>query len=1367
LLHRKADAQRQVGLAREAPAANTRESPVQVESATALRLIQRREQAAVEESAEPTEAQKAAALAAAAQAERIASQAAAAGNAEIAKSKRKQAQENQTKQAAGQKAQSASGAAEQSKKTARQKKKRPRGPAIQERPAAEEEAGAAGQPGPAKAPSSPEEDPAFQAVVKRVAGVAGKQRAHAPAESKAAEAQAAAEAPKEEITGRAQETKAGEMETVQPPPFDAAGFKARLFKRIGELAPKTLEEADNFKKNNKLGGVKEEMQGEVGEGKAASKGPLEAKSKEPPNTEAVEPKPVTAIPEPAPGAPPAGVGGAAAAPKLKTKDEIEAPVQENTARIGGELAKEDITEEQLAKSNEPQFQEALGAKRQAEAQAAQAPQNYRQFEDAKLSSAGAQAAGTAAARTQGMYAGRAEIFGQVHQIQGQAKSRDEAARLKVGQDIDKIYRDTQTAVDTVLSELDGKVETAFDEGAAAARKAFQEYVDARMEAYKQKRYGGWLGWARWAKDKLAGMPDEVNVFYERGRELYLQKMSAVIDNVVAIIGAELTRAKAEVANGRKKIAEYLAKLPDDLRTVGAEAAGNALSMFDSLEQQVNDKQDSLIDTLANKYQENLKAVDARIQEMKEANRGLVDKAIDAVKAVVNTIIELKNMMKRVLARIADVVSLIIRDPIGFFGKLIAGLKQGFDNFVAGIWNYLKAGFIGWLTGALGSAGLQVPEDVFRVKGMFSILMQVLGLTWNFIRAKAVKLLGEPAMKVLETAFTPFQVLIREGPAGLWEFAKEKFADLKEMLVEQIKDMLVVQVIKAGIKWILGLLNPVSAFIKAAIAIYDIVMFFVQKARQIGEFIESLIDAVAEIAKGNIAAAAKKVEGSLARALPLIIGLLASLLGLGGLAQKVQRLFTSLRKRVDGFIDGLILKAKKVAGNLLKRFRRGKKEERAADKGPDKALQDTGAPPVGHRMPIPVEGGETHYLFIEVRNGRPLVYVRSAKTVLQSFLESDAVEALRSRPHGPEHLSTARRQLAAVSVGAAEVVALATQPRRQARVSDANSQVTRAEQMLVVSLRWIFGQLQGGGAQLSRDVITDSINTEDRRTDKLLEIVAFDPDRLPTQLKNLRILRSRLEALRAEVRSPMPNELPKVRQKVENDLGAIRAEIEGYEHDPAIVDNRTRLEAVRRGLEAEAATSPGASAWRQIRDEMQQVLAKYKANILSIAPGSRVGFRGSLARGWKGPHKTTPGGAAQEFTARDFDCDAYIEIPADMWVSEIAILPKSKNARPDRFVPIEELRGDWARAAELLAIVQNIQDDIEKSRGPLRQMRLDRDTKRPEFHMYIQSPDVTLDLLLQAAEYPKGAFEQAGRPTIESLLPLRKGRRRYPQVVVEV
>ncbi len=47
-------------------------------------------------------------------------------------------------------------------------------------------------------------------------------------------------------------------------------------------------------------------------------------------------------------------------------------------------------------------------------------------------------------------------------------------------------------------------------------------------------------------------------------------------------------------------------------------------------------------------------------------------------------------------------------------------------------------------------------------------------------------------------------------------------------MDSIMDIIQNQVIQAGIKWILGLLSPVGAFVKAIMAIIDVVKFFVRR-----------------------------------------------------------------------------------------------------------------------------------------------------------------------------------------------------------------------------------------------------------------------------------------------------------------------------------------------------------------------------------------------------------------------------------------------------------------------------------------------------------------------------------------------------------
>ncbi len=768
----------------------------------------------------------------------------------------------------------------------------------------------------AKAPTSPEADPAFQAVVGKAKKVAQQEKQHEPAKTKANQAQAAAVAPPSEVESKGQANQMGEMEQAETPGFDKVAFKNKLMERITETAPKNLEDADNFKDNNKLESVKGELSGKVKEEQEGSQKPLEDKSKEAPDTSGIEPKPVTPLPPTQPGAAPAGVGAEGAVPKSKGKGEVEAPLQENSKQLDQKMAGADVTEEQLAKSNEPQFKAALTAKKDAKSDASQAPQAYRQSEEAELSQAQGEAVANSEGKLQGMHGDRAKLLTQVVGKQTEGKGKDEQSRAKVAGDIQQIYSETKTKVESILSGLDTKVETAFDTGAAKAKQLFEDHVDKHMSAYKDKRYSGVIGAGRWLKDKLLGMPSEVNKFYEAAKNLYLKEMDRVIDQVVNIIGDGLSQAKSEVANGRKRVQNYVNQLPANLKSIGQEAASDIQSEFDSLEESVDAKQDELIDKLAQKYQENVQALDARIEEMKAANQGLVDKAANYISGVIETINKLKEMLTKVLAKVADVVGKIIQDPIGFLGNLVKGLKQGFDNFAGNIGKHLQAGLIGWLTGAMGGVGIQIPDDIFSLKGIFNLVMQILGLTWDYIRKKAVKLFGARVVAAMETGSEVFQALM-EGPEALWEYVKGQFGDLKETVIGAIKEMVITQVITAGIKWILGLLNPAGAFIKAAMAIYEIIMFFVNNAARIIDLINAIVDAVGAIARGAIGAAAKLVENALAKALPVVIGFLASLLGVSGLAKKVQAIVKKVRKRIDKAIDKMLMKAKKAVKKLFK------------------------------------------------------------------------------------------------------------------------------------------------------------------------------------------------------------------------------------------------------------------------------------------------------------------------------------------------------------------------------------------------------------------------------------------------------------------
>ena len=366
--------------------------------------------------------------------------------------------------------------------------------------------------------------------------------------------------------------------------------------------------------------------------------------------------------------------------------------------------------------------------------------------------------------------------------------------------------------------------------------------------------------------------------------------------------------------------KYVAQLPQDLKQVGKEAEEKLSGQFEQLTADVDSKQGEMVDTLASKYVEAREQLDTRIDAMKAANRGLVDKAMDAIVGVVKTIIQLKNMLLGVLAKAADVIGDIIADPIGFLGHLIDGVKSGLTRFLGNIATHLQEGLMGWLFGAIGRAGITLPKT-FDAAGILDLVMQVLGLTYRNIRARVVKLVGEPVMARLEQTVDVFKTLMIEGPIGLFRWIKDKIGDLEDLVLGQIKTFIIEKVIKAGITWLIAFMNPAAAFIKACKAIYDIVMFVIERGSEIMEFVRSILDSVGAIAKGAIGVVAEKVESSLAKALPLAISFLASLLGLGGISEKIhsviEKVQAPISKAVDFIVMGAVKGAKKLFGGAKK------------------------------------------------------------------------------------------------------------------------------------------------------------------------------------------------------------------------------------------------------------------------------------------------------------------------------------------------------------------------------------------------------------------------------------------------------------------
>lgn len=761
--------------------------------------------------------------------------------------------------------------------------------------------------------TTPERDPAFTRVTAKVKTFAKAKRAHPPAAAKAKEAQDAALAPTDDLTGQAKAAKADTMDAQQPGTFDKKAFIAAVKAAIEAKSPKNLKEAAAYKESGKAGEVKGEVKGLVTQGKDGQAKDVEAATEAPPDQSKAVPKQVTPMAAESPGES-AQIPADGAVPKPAPAEQLNLEAGKHAANQ--EMAEGEVDEQQLAQSNEPQFQQALADKKAAAAHADTAPGEYRKQEQEVIAQSKAEATDKTAEGVAGMHGAKGAALAKLVADKGKTKSKDEAKRAEVTARIQAIFNATEADVKKILDGIDPKVEKAFEEGEASARAAFENYVSAKMSAYKKDRYGGWLGGIRWAKDKLLGMPSKVNEFYEAGREIYLKQMDGVISRVADIVGGDLTAAKQRIAAGRNEISTYVKSLPANLKKVGADASKEIGERFEQLEKDVDAKQESVVDTLATKYTEARKGLDDRIEELQAENKGLVDKAIGAIKAVINTIRELVSMLKNVLARAAGVVGQIVKNPIGFLDNLIAGVKGGILKFKDNILDHLRKGLMSWLFGALAEGGVELPET-FDLKGILKLLLSLFGLTWKNIRNRLVKQIGEPAMAAIEKGVDIFQKLVSGGVGALWEMLIEKLGDIKEMILEQVKDFVITKVITAGITWLIGLLNPAAAFIKACKLIYDVVMFFVNNASRIMKFVNTVLDSVSDIVRGNIGGVVNKINDVLGQMVPILIGFLASVIGLGGIGQKIREIVEKLQKPVNKALDFVIKTGLKLAGPIIR------------------------------------------------------------------------------------------------------------------------------------------------------------------------------------------------------------------------------------------------------------------------------------------------------------------------------------------------------------------------------------------------------------------------------------------------------------------
>jgi hypothetical protein len=572
---------------------------------------------------------------------------------------------------------------------------------------------------------------------------------------------------------------------------------------------------------------------------------------------------------------------------------------------------------------------------------------------------------------------------------------EEETRRRISTEAQGIFDDARTQVTGLLQPLTPKAMQRWDAGVAALSVEFRGSLD-QVQGWIDERHSGVGGFFLSGLDALTGLPDWVTEAYDRAEQRFGDGVCELLTEISRDVNAIVAAAQAVIDNARTRIDDLFANLPEGLREWAAGEQARFQQQLNGLERQVTEARTSFVQQVSQRAVAAVAEVQAEVEALREAAKGLIGKVLDAiqafiddpVRAIINGFLTLVGIPPAafwaLVDKIAQVISDIAEDPMLFVNNLVEALKQGFEGFFERFGEHVIQGFWDWLFSALGSVGLRLPKDS-SVGSIVTFALQIMGITWPRIREILVRHVGEDNVALVEKAWELVSTLVQQGPEGLFEMLKQQLdpARIVQEILKAAVEYLVEALIKQVAVRVLALLNPVGAIVQAIELIYKVLKWVFQNAARIFRLVETVVNGIADILAGNIGAMALAIEKALASLVPLVIGFLADLLGLGDLPLKVADVIGRLQEFVLGIVDQVIAWLVGKGKALLAAFGLGVDEE--DEKG---GADDT---ELGEEVSFSA-AGESHKQWIELVGEDAVLMVASASVDVNAKLDEWEGEA---------------------------------------------------------------------------------------------------------------------------------------------------------------------------------------------------------------------------------------------------------------------------------------------------------------------------------------------------------------------------------------
>ncbi|MBC6993258.1 polymorphic toxin type 15 domain-containing protein [Neolewinella lacunae] len=654
---------------------------------------------------------------------------------------------------------------------------------------------------------------------------------------------------------------------------------------------------------------------------------------------------------------------------------------------------------------------------------------------------------------------------------------EEEKRVAASAAADTIFTRAQDAVNALIDPM---VSTAMERWTAGKNRIVGEF-DRELQRAKDlvdERHEGIGGAIVSIWDDVTGLPSSITRIYDRAEATFGREICALIREISTYVNGIVIACEELIDNADRDIQNLFDSLGPELATWAAQQRGGFQERLDGLRNRVHETQTNFTNDLVSQAGDAVQEARERIDALREAAKGLIQKVADAVnafledpvRAIINGLLSLVGIAPgafwALVAQIEQVASDIADDPRNFANNLMAAVGQGFSQFFDNFFTHLLSGFLTWMFSAMGAVGVQLPPDM-SVGSIITFFLQLMGITWPNIRQILARHIGEENVALLEQAYELLSILITQGPAGIYEMIRERLdpAMILQSIIDAAVSYLVERIVAMATARLLMLFNPVGAIVQAIEAIFRVLQWIFQNAARIFSLVQTIVSGVADLIAGNIGGMAARVEQALAGLLVPVIDFIASYLGLGDLPERVADVVKGFQQMVLGAIDQaigfLVERARGLLANLGLGAGAGAEDgdnELGDDEvGKNKTFSGGGE---GHRMWIGVGGSTT----VMVASGTPEPLGTKVRRWIGEVGDLPAAEAaeargLLQRVSAQEGILLTEAEQAKLAIAQAD--GPAADPALIATAQTEDAEVERKQDELAPEVGRLFDIFEGG------------------------------------------------------------------------------------------------------------------------------------------------------------------------------------------------------------------------------------------------------------------------------------------------------------------